>query len=62
LTYNAIVTLIIGVLPFYANYGFNLKALWEARDIKYLMEMAIVQADKLKDLYRELSKDIEWIN
>ena len=24
--------------------------------------MAMVQADKLKDLYRELFKDIEWIN
>ena len=45
--------------PFYANYGFNPKASWEARDMEYLIEMAIVQADKLKDLYRELSKDIE---
>ena len=48
--------------PFYANYGFNLKAFWEARDMKYLIKMAIIKADKLKDLYRELFRDIEWIN
>jgi hypothetical protein len=62
LAYNATAILITGVLPFYANYGFNPKALWEARDMKYLVKMAIMQTDKLKDLYRELFKDIEWIN
>ena len=51
-----------GMLPFYANYGFNPKVSWKARDMKYLMEVAMVQADKLKDLYRKLSRDIEWIN
>jgi hypothetical protein len=50
------------VLPFYANYGFNLKTSWEARDMEYLMKVATVKADKLKDLYQELSKNIEWIN
>ena len=48
--------------PFYANYGFNLKAFWEARDVEYLMKVVTVKADKLKDLYQELSKDIKWIN
>jgi hypothetical protein len=50
------------MLPFYANYGFNLKASWEARDMEYLVKVATVQVNKLKDLYRELSKNIEWIN
>jgi hypothetical protein len=62
LAYNATATLITGVSPFYANYGFNSKALWEARDMEYLVKVTIMQADKLKDLYRELSRDIEWIN
>jgi hypothetical protein len=30
--------------------------------MEYLVKMAIMQADKLKNLYRELSRDIEWIN
>ena len=47
---------------FYANYGFNPKAFWEARDIEYLVKVATVKVDKLKDLYRELFRDIEWIN
>jgi hypothetical protein len=59
LAYNATVILIIGVLPFYANYGFNLKILWEAKDMEYLVKMATVKVEKLKDLYRELFKDIE---
>jgi len=50
------------VSPFYANYGFNLKTSWEARDIEHLIKAATVKANKLKDLYQELSKDIEWIN
>jgi hypothetical protein len=50
------------VLPFYANYGFNLKISWEVRDMEYLVEVAIMQVNKLKNLYRELFKDIEWIN
>jgi hypothetical protein len=50
------------VSPFYANYGFNLKVSWEARDMEYLVEVTMVQADKLKDLHRELSRNIEWIN
>jgi hypothetical protein len=45
--------------PFYANYGFNLKAFWEARDIEYLVKVATVKADKLKDLYQELLRDIK---
>jgi hypothetical protein len=59
LAYNATAILIIGISPFYANYGFNLKAFWEARDIKYLVKAATVKADKLKDLYQELFKDIK---
>ena len=62
MAYNATVTLIIGMSPFYANYGFNPKAFWEARDMEYLVKAVTVKADKLKDLYQELSKDIEWIN
>jgi hypothetical protein len=62
LAYNATATSITGVSPFYANYGFNPKASWEARDMEHLVEVARVKADKLKDLYRELSRDIEWIN
>jgi hypothetical protein len=30
--------------------------------MEYLVEMITVKADKLKDLYQELSRDIEWIN
>jgi hypothetical protein len=45
--------------PFYANYEFNLKDSWETRDMKYLIKITIMQTDKLKDLYRELSKNIE---
>jgi hypothetical protein len=45
--------------PFYANYGFNPKTSWEARDIEYLVKITTVQTDKLKDLHRELSRDIE---
>jgi hypothetical protein len=59
LAYNAIAILTTGVSPFYANYGFNLKAFWEARDMKYLMKAAMIKADKLKDLYQELSRNIE---
>jgi hypothetical protein len=30
--------------------------------MKYLIKMVIIQVNKLKNLYRELSKDIKWIN
>jgi hypothetical protein len=30
--------------------------------MEYLVEMAMIQANKLKNLHRELFKDIEWIN
>jgi hypothetical protein len=30
--------------------------------MEHLVKAAMVKADKLKDLYRELSRDIEWIN
>jgi hypothetical protein len=30
--------------------------------MKYLVEVATVKADKLKDLHRELFRDIKWIN
>jgi hypothetical protein len=30
--------------------------------MKYLVKVIMVQANKLKDLYRELFRDIEWIN
>jgi hypothetical protein len=50
------------MLPFYANYGFNLKASWEIRDIEYLIKVIIMQANKLKDLHQKLSKNIKWIN
>jgi hypothetical protein len=59
LAYNATVILIIGMSPFYANYGFNLKAFWEARDMKYLIKAVTVKADKLKDLHQKLFKDIK---
>jgi hypothetical protein len=62
LAYNATATLITEMSPFYANYGFNLKISWKARDIKYLVKVTTVQANKLKDLHQELSKDIKWIN
>jgi hypothetical protein len=45
--------------PFYANYGFNLKASWEVRDMEYLVKAATVKVDKLKDLHQELSRDIK---
>jgi hypothetical protein len=47
---------------FYANYGFNPKASWEARDMEYLVKVVTMTADKLKNLYRELSRNIKWIN
>jgi hypothetical protein len=59
LAYNATVISIIGMSPFYANYGFNLKVSWKARDIKHLIKAAMIKADKLKDLHQELFKDIE---
>jgi hypothetical protein len=59
LAYNATAISIIEMSPFYANYGFNLKTSWEARDIEYLMKAATIKIDKLKNLYRELSRDIE---
>ena len=30
--------------------------------MEYLVKAATVKADKLKDLYQELFRDIEWIN
>ena len=30
--------------------------------MEHLVKVAIVKADKLKDLYQELLRDIEWIN
>jgi hypothetical protein len=30
--------------------------------MEYLIKVATVKADKLKDLYQELLKDIKWIN
>jgi hypothetical protein len=47
------------MLPFYTNYRFNLKISWEARDIEYLVKVVIIKADKLKNLHRELFKDIK---
>jgi hypothetical protein len=51
LAYNATAILMTEMSPFYANYGFNLKAFWEIKDIKYLIKVTTVKADKLKDLY-----------
>jgi len=30
--------------------------------MEYLVKVATIKANKLKDLYRKLSKNIEWIN
>jgi hypothetical protein len=30
--------------------------------MEYLIKMATVKVNKLKDLYQELLRDIEWIN
>jgi hypothetical protein len=30
--------------------------------MEYLVKMATVKVDKLKDLYQKLSRDIKWIN
>jgi hypothetical protein len=51
LAYNATAILTTEMLPFYVNYGFNPKASWEARDMKHLIKMITVKADKLKDLH-----------
>jgi hypothetical protein len=46
------------ISPFYANYGFNPESVKKARGLTNLAEQAIVQIDKIKDLYKELSDDI----
>jgi hypothetical protein len=30
--------------------------------MEYLVKVAIIKTDKLKNLYQELSRDIKWIN
>ena len=59
MAYNVTAILMTGMSLFYANYGFNLKVSWEARDMEYLVKVAIIKADKLKDLYQKLFKDIK---
>lgn len=61
LAYNGTATSTTGISPFYANYGYNPTVALEAKNLERLAQRATVQVDKLKNLHRELSRDIEFL-
>src|SRR5450755_3920041 len=62
LAYNLTSTSTTGISPFFANYGYNPSASLKARGMVKVAEKAKVTVEKLKDLYQELTRDIEWIS
>ena len=58
LTWNTTVLSVIGISPFYANYGFNPAIIFELRNLQALAERAKVKSENLRDLYRKLYKDL----
>src|SRR3954453_2202561 len=61
LAYNGTATSTTGVSPFYANYGFNPTVALEARNLEKLAQRTTAQADRLKNLHQELSRDVEFL-
>ena len=53
--------LIIGVSPFYANYGFYLNMIRELKGIKLITEKANILVEKMKDLHRMLKEELDFI-
>jgi hypothetical protein len=50
LAYNATVSLIIDILPFFANHGFNVSINVETGKIAEISEKANIQAKHLREL------------
>jgi hypothetical protein len=52
LAYNATASLIIDILLFFINYGFNVSTNVEIGKIAEILEKASIQAKRLKELYK----------
>ena len=52
---------ITGISPFYANYGKHPNVDKDARGLKPIAERASITVDKLKELHKKMSEDLEFI-
>jgi hypothetical protein len=52
LAYNATASLIIDILPFFINHGFNVSTNVETGKVAEVAEKASIQAKHLKELYK----------
>jgi len=50
-----------GISPFYANYGLEPEAFRQPRNIERLAQRVSMSVDLMKNLHKELSRDIEFI-
>ena len=60
LAYNSSFSEVIGMSPFFANYGFQPEATHAMRKVENIADKALVKASELKDLHRELCEDITF--
>ena len=61
-TYNSGKNAIIGITPFYTNYGYELTISYKALVSKQIIQEAIKTVEKLKNLQKQLAKNIEFIS
>ena len=50
-----------GMSPFYANYGIQPKTGFKPIGAKIQAEQAIIQSDKMKELYKQLMEELEFV-
>jgi hypothetical protein len=62
LAYNSTSTSTTGISPFFANYEYNPSASFKARGMVKVAEKVKITVEKLKNLHRELTRDIEWMS
>ena len=58
LAYNSSFSEVIGMSPFFANYGFEPSIMHAAHSIENVAEKASIKVEDLRELHRELSTDI----
>jgi hypothetical protein len=49
------------LIPAYTNFGFTLNAFHNAREAKNINPAAILKSDNLKNLYKEIRIELEFI-
>ena len=51
----------IGISLFYANYGIQPKTGFKPVGTKTQAEQAIIQSDKMKELHKQLTEELEFV-